>query len=589
MASAWGPVGDVASVTQLVGVDAVSLIRMIIKVASDARMHRKNCRQFAHQLKLVGNLLEQLRISELRKHRSTREPLELLEDALRRSYILVNSCQDRSYLYLLVTGWDIAKQLGSAQAEIARYLNLIPLITLVDIQRVKERKENIRGDQHEYPLDGVEKKLQDPLSNPGRLIAETENNTKVTTSNKHGLGINDVFCQIFKFKELQSATMDFSDENLLGQGGFGVVYKGWISANSLNAATSGRGFLKKGKEANSGLGTAIAVTRISGFSRQGWQEALTEVQFLGKLSHPNMIKLFGYCSKEKKKKNFLLVYEFMNNGSLAAQLFQNWQPLSWDLRIKIAVGVARGLAFLHASFIILRGVNCDNILLDSNFNPKLSDFGLAMDVSTDRDSYVKADGICGTFGYLAPEYFVSGLVNHKIDVFGFGVVLLELLSGKRASQIILASKENNQTSQPSEENSQTSQPSEEISEDVHQPTGQSFQEIFISSCLTGYTKLHRMMDPSLNGQYPLRAAFLVAQLARSCVGADPAGRPSMEEAVKTLEQIQTMGMSPTNLGPTNVSDPCPFLHDIHFSDSRVMVHGPAPFDADVELSFSNCK
>ncbi|CAL9079928.1 unnamed protein product [Musa textilis] len=298
------------------------------------------------------------------------------------------------------------------------------------------------------------------------------------------------------------------------------------------------------------------------------------------------IKLFGYCS-EQKKNNFFLVYEFMNKGSLDAHLFGNWQPLSWDLRIKIAVGVARGLVFLHASFIILRDVKCSNILLDSNFNPKLSDFGLAMDGSTDRDSYVEEDRICGTIGYLAPEYVESGLVNHKIDVYGFGVMLLEMLSAKKAYQIMLASEENNQTSQPSEENSQTSQPSEEISEDVHQPTGQSFYEIFISSGLTDYTKLHRMMDPSLNGQYPLRAALLVAQLARSCVSADPTGRPSMEEAVKTLEQIQTLGMSSTNLGPTNVSDP--FLHDIHFSDSRVMAHGPAPFDADVELSFSDCK
>lgn len=129
--------GDIANVAQLTGIDAVKLIGLIVKAAATARMHKKNCRQFAQHLKLIGNLLEQLKISELKRYPETREPLEQLEDALRRSYILVNSCQDRSYLYLLAMGWNIVYQFRKAQNEIDRYLKLVPLITLVDNARVR--------------------------------------------------------------------------------------------------------------------------------------------------------------------------------------------------------------------------------------------------------------------------------------------------------------------------------------------------------------------------------------------------------------------------------------------------------------------
>lgn len=129
--------GEVATIAQLTGLDAVKLIGLIVKAANTARMHRKNCRQFANHLKLIGNLLEQLKISELKRYPETREPLEQLEDALRRSYILVHSCQDRSYLYLLAMGWNIVYQFRKAQNEIDRYLKLVPLITLVDNARVR--------------------------------------------------------------------------------------------------------------------------------------------------------------------------------------------------------------------------------------------------------------------------------------------------------------------------------------------------------------------------------------------------------------------------------------------------------------------
>ncbi|OVA19973.1 Uncharacterized protein family Cys-rich [Macleaya cordata] len=166
MATSWDHFGELANVAQLTGLDAVRLIGMIVKAASTARMHKKNCKQFAQHLKLIGNLLEQLKISELKKYPETREPLEQLEDALRRSYILVNSCQDRSYLYLLAMGWNIVYQFRKAQGEIDRYLRLVPLITLVDNARVKERLEDIERDQREYTLDEDDRKAQDIILKP---------------------------------------------------------------------------------------------------------------------------------------------------------------------------------------------------------------------------------------------------------------------------------------------------------------------------------------------------------------------------------------------------------------------------------------
>ncbi|KAG6596255.1 Protein MID1-COMPLEMENTING ACTIVITY 1, partial [Cucurbita argyrosperma subsp. sororia] len=164
--SSWDTLGELANVAQLTGIDAVRLISMIVKSASTARMHKKNCRQFAQHLKLIGNLLEQLKISELKRYPETREPLEQLEDALRKSYILVNSCQDRSYLYLLAMGWNIVYQFRKAQNEIDRYLRLVPLITLVDNARVRERLEDIEKDQREYTLDDDDKRIHEVILNP---------------------------------------------------------------------------------------------------------------------------------------------------------------------------------------------------------------------------------------------------------------------------------------------------------------------------------------------------------------------------------------------------------------------------------------
>ncbi|URE14682.1 PLAC8 family [Musa troglodytarum] len=161
--ASWEQLGELSTVDQLTGLGAARLIALIVQAATTARMHKKNCRQFAQHLKLIGNLLEQLKISEFTKYPETREPLERLEDALRRSYILVDSCQNRSYLYLLAMGWNIVYQFRRAQTEIDRYLQIVPLITLVDNARVRERLEAVARDEREYTLDEEDRKVQDAI------------------------------------------------------------------------------------------------------------------------------------------------------------------------------------------------------------------------------------------------------------------------------------------------------------------------------------------------------------------------------------------------------------------------------------------
>ncbi|XP_078442609.1 protein MID1-COMPLEMENTING ACTIVITY 1-like isoform X2 [Wolffia australiana] len=163
--STWEQFEEIGTVGQLVGIDALGLIGMIVQAANTARMHKKNCRQFAQHLYLIGNLLERLKIFEMKNCQEIIEPLEQLEDALRRSYVLVNSCQDRSYLYRLAMGKNMVSQFRKAQMEIDQYLMLIPLITLVDNARIKERLEWIERDQREYTLDDEDRKLQEAILN----------------------------------------------------------------------------------------------------------------------------------------------------------------------------------------------------------------------------------------------------------------------------------------------------------------------------------------------------------------------------------------------------------------------------------------
>lgn len=208
---------------------------------------------------------------------------------------------------------------------------------------------------------------------------------------------------------LHVATSNFSDSNMLGQGGFGPVYKGVLS---------------DGKE--------IAVKRLSSCSEQGNAEFTNEVLLILKLQHKNLVKLLGFCVDGDEK---LLVYEFMPNSSLDAILFDPRKRglLCWSKRINIVNGIAKGILYLHEDSrlrIIHRDLKASNVLLDYDMNPKISDFGMAR-IFAGSEGEVNTARIVGTYGYMAPEYAMEGLYSIKSDVFSFGVLLIEIITGRR--------------------------------------------------------------------------------------------------------------------------------------------------------------
>ncbi|XP_030955620.1 G-type lectin S-receptor-like serine/threonine-protein kinase At4g27290 [Quercus lobata] len=219
----------------------------------------------------------------------------------------------------------------------------------------------------------------------------------------------DMEVTFFTLATIATATDNFSSNNKLGEGGFGLVYKGT---------------LVDGKE--------IAVKRLSWSSRQGLNEFKNEVILIAKLQHRNLVRLLGYCIEGDEK---ILIYEYMLNGSLDSFIFDQTRVkvLGWSMRFNIIHGIARGLLYLHEDSrlrIIHRDLKASNVLLDSKMIPKISDFGMARIVGGDQTEG-NTKRVVGTYGYMAPEYAINGIFSVKSDVFSFGVLLLEIISGKK--------------------------------------------------------------------------------------------------------------------------------------------------------------
>ncbi|XP_074269991.1 G-type lectin S-receptor-like serine/threonine-protein kinase SD1-13 [Silene latifolia] len=214
---------------------------------------------------------------------------------------------------------------------------------------------------------------------------------------------------LFKFEKLSAATNNFQESNKLGQGGFGPVYKGT---------------LEDGQE--------VAIKRLSGTSRQGVEEFMNEVLVISKLQHRNLVKLLGCCVELLER---MLIYDYMPNKSLDAFLFdpQKKGILDWKKRYSIIEGICRGILYLHRDSrlkIIHRDLKAANILLDENLNPKISDFGMAR-IFGGSQSEADTTRVVGTYGYMPPEYAIEGRFSEKSDVFSFGVLLLEIITGKK--------------------------------------------------------------------------------------------------------------------------------------------------------------
>lgn len=319
---------------------------------------------------------------------------------------------------------------------------------------------------------------------------------------------------VFTYNELKITTKNFRADHVLGEGGFGIVYKGYIDEN-----------VRPGLKA---LPVAVKVLNQDGL--QGHKEWLAEVIFLGQLSHPHLVELVGYCCEDEHR---LLVYEYMSRGSLENQLFRKvCVPISWPMRMKIAIGAAKGLAFLHGAEkpVIYRDFKTSNILLDSDYTAKLSDFGLAKDGPEGDQTHVSTR-VMGTYGYAAPEYVMTGHLTARSDVYGFGVVLLELLLGRRSMDKTRPSREYNLVE-------------------------------WARPLLNNNRKLLRIIDPRLEGQYYVNSALKAASLAHQCLSQNPKGRPTMSIVVEQLESLQsTMDLTYTSFTYTVGSGVT--IYDVH--------------------------
>ncbi|TVU34838.1 hypothetical protein EJB05_16691, partial [Eragrostis curvula] len=285
------------------------------------------------------------------------------------------------------------------------------------------------------------------------------------------------------FRELGAATNGFSENNLLGEGGFGRVYKG---------------VLEDTKE-------VIAVKQLDRNGFQGNREFLVEVLMLSLLHHPNLVKLLGYCTDSDQR---ILVYEFMPKGSLEDHLLDvppNWKPLPWHTRMQIAVGAAKGIEYLHEVAnppVIYRDLKASNILLDEDFNAKLSDFGLAKLGPIGDQSHVSTR-VMGTYGYCAPEYAMTGKLTKMSDIYSFGVVLLELITGRRAID----------TAMPSEE------------------------EVLVqwaAPMLRDKKRFVRLADPLLGRKFPPKGLYQALAVASMCLQEDASSRPVISDVVAAL-------------------------------------------------------
>ncbi|CAI9089111.1 OLC1v1023619C1 [Oldenlandia corymbosa var. corymbosa] len=292
----------------------------------------------------------------------------------------------------------------------------------------------------------------------------------------------DLQTGLFTLRQIKAATKNFDPANKLGEGGFGSVYKGELSD-----------------------GTIIAVKQLSSKSKQGNREFVNEVGMISALQHPNLVKLYGCCIEGNQ---LMLIYEYMENNCLSGALFGKnstlKMKLDWPTRRRICLDVARGLAYLHEESrlkIVHRDIKTSNILLNKDLSAKISDFGLAK-LSEDDHTHISTR-VAGTIGYMAPEYAMRGYLTPKADVYSYGVVALEVVSGKSNTN--------------------------------YRPQEECFYLLDWAYVLQERSKLLELVDPDLGSEYATEEATTILNVALLCTNAAPTLRPIMSQVVSMLE------------------------------------------------------
>ncbi|KAM3332270.1 hypothetical protein ACQJBY_027837 [Aegilops geniculata] len=289
---------------------------------------------------------------------------------------------------------------------------------------------------------------------------------------------------LFTPENLAGISNDFSDENLLGEGGFGCVYKGILPD-----------------------GRPVAIKKLKIGNGQGEREFRAEVDTISRVHHRHLVSLVGYCVSEGQR---MLVYDFVPNNTLYYHLHVNEVPLDWRTRVKIAAGAARGIAYLHEDChprIIHRDIKSSNILLDDNFEAQVSDFGLAR-LAADSNTHVTTR-VMGTFGYLAPEYALSGKLTAKSDLYSFGVVLLELITGRKPV-------------------------------DSSQPLGDEslveWARPFLSQAIE-HRDFGDLPDPRMENKFEENEMYHMIGAAAACIRHSAVMRPRMGQVVRALDSL----------------------------------------------------
>nr|AAQ93630.1 putative protein kinase [Triticum turgidum] len=332
------------------------------------------------------------------------------------------------------------------------------------------------------------------------------------------IGNHNIPSRVFTYSQLSDATNSFSQENLLGEGGFGRVYKGYIPETMEVISIPSPSFLFYvslswhlkmlcyiQQQHLPDVNYVIAVKQLDKDGLQGNREFLVEVLMLSLLHHPNLVTLLGYCTECDQK---ILVYEYMPLGSLQDHLLDltpKSQPLSWHMRMKIAVDAARGLEYLHEVAnppVVYRDLKASNILLDGNLSAKLADFGLAKLGPVGDKTHVTTR-VMGTYGYCAPEYAMSGKLTKMSDIYCFGVVFLELITGRRAI-------------------------------DTTKPTREQILVHWAAPLFKDKKKFTKMADPKLDSKYPLKGLYHALAISSMCLQEEASSRPLISDVVTAL-------------------------------------------------------